>query len=183
MYGRPRWSKEYGRSLITDEESHYLVSSLMLMATRPFFLALVPTCLRSGLSICKALKRLLPRYSQTLYQRFLPRLNSLTSRATEVTNLNAQIELMTGFVLLLQLVTGYQSFMGVLLFWQYLRFRYMLSSYSRQAFAQLRMTLDGWLLGPNTYAPRFVGMLYEKFKGLLAVMTDMQRQQSPCTVM
>jgi len=174
MHGRPRWSKEYGRVLVLDEEFFYFFAALLLLLTRPFFLGIVPTCTRSVLALCKALKRILSVYAPSLASRAMDQLNRVTSKTVDIIRFNASIEMMTGFVLLLQLFTGYQVFVSVLMYWQYLRFRYMMSNNSKMAFASLRTTLEQYLLHPK--CPSIIQFIYTKFKSALESLVNPHQQ-------
>jgi len=183
--GRPRFTKEYGREFMMEEETHFIFAAFILLSTQPFFVGLIPYGLRSVLWSSRAFKRLISAYIPSFGGRILPLLSTVTSNATQIVNFNASLEMMIGFLFIFQAFTGGQSFLAVMMWWQYLRMRYMMSQYTKHSFASLRATLDRVLLGPGTYCPRPLGSLYEKVKGFLSGMTDpsLAQQRSMCTIM
>jgi len=183
--GRPRFSKEYGKSFMMEEESHFIFAAFILLSAQPFFVGLIPYGLRAVLWSSRALKRLISTYIPAVGGRVLPLLSKVTDNASHIVNFNASLEMMIGFVFIFQAITGSQSFLTVMIWWQYLRMRYMMSPHTKFSFFSLRVTLDKALLGEGTYCPRFIGSLYEKLKSFLTAMTDpsQAQQRSMCVVM
>jgi hypothetical protein len=69
----------------------------------------------------------------------------------------------------------------VILFSQFLRFRYHLSTYTRKTFTELRVKLDGLLLPPNAdpRIPAVVPQAYNMAKGMITKFGNSIVQQQP----
>lgn len=71
--------------------------------------------------------------------------------------------------------------MPFILFAQFLRFRYHLSTYTRQTFTELRVKFDGILLGPQAdpRIPAIVPKAYTMIKGYIIKFGNSIVQQQP----
>lgn len=68
------------------------------------------------------------------------------------------------------------------MFAQFLRFRYHLSTYTRQTFTELRVKMDQMLLPPTAHAriPPVVAKVYNMAKGMITKFGDsIVQQQAP----
>jgi len=150
----------------------------------PFLMGLLPIVSRSVLFIAHSLNVILSQRLPSLHGRLRGRLQQITSNGKQIWSYNAMLEVATGMALLVQLFLPIRNILLTLMFWQYLRLRYMVSADSRFAFGRLKSFLDQKILGPTSYCPRFVGNLYTKLCSFISSMTDMtQQQQRPsCTI-
>lgn len=73
------------------------------------------------------------------------------------------------------------NFLPVVLFSQFLRFRYHLSTYTRQTFTELRVKMDSLLLPPSADAriPSAVPKVYIMIKGMITKFGNSIVQPQP----
>lgn len=151
---------------------------------------LVPFVVRSALFVAGGLKQLLPNRAPRLYGMVSKYLDLLVSKYSYLYSMNALLEVMAGFVLVLNLFTPARNLMLLFGYWQYLRIRFMLSEESKRAWGQVRARVDGWMA--YTMVPAAVKGLYEKLKETMHQYTDQElmAQQaaqpglmSKCTIM
>ena len=148
QHGRPRWNSEYGRVMFMDEQAHFFFLSIVLINATPSFILLLPFVSRSLLFVCGGLKQILPKASPKAYALVSGPIEKVVSMYSYIFATNALLEVIAGFVVILQIVTPSRNLMLVLGLWQYLRIRYMLSDDSKKAFNTVRVRLDGWVAHP-----------------------------------
>eukprot|EP00474_Spongospora_subterranea_P010773 CRZ11231.1 hypothetical protein [Spongospora subterranea] len=145
---------------------------------------------RSSLFVASSLDNaILPMYSPTLHAKASPFLNMVIIRKFALCNWLATVDLAIGFVFLFELLSSSRQLLVLMIFWQYLRIRYMFSSAGRQAFQRLGATLDSWLL--SSRSPAIVQTAYRKVQSYAYSLVDpeqaktrqSQYQNSRCNVM
>jgi hypothetical protein len=184
-YGRPRFSREYAQQAMMDEKGQLAMLACVLLGARPILVGVLPSAMRSTLTLCQWLHK-----NANLVPSFLrAHIAKVVSAEHQLKTWCGSLEMVTGFLFIFQVFTGYQSILTVFLYWQTLRMRYMLSPYLRTAFSALRTTTDRLMLGPGTYAPAIVGRLYSKLVSLLsnlvdpAVQAQAEQSASRCSIM
>lgn len=133
---------------------------------------LLPFFSRSVLFVCGGLKQVLPSRAPRIYNAISKYLELAVARYAEVYSMNALIEVMAGFSLIINLLTPQRNFMMLMGYWQYLRIRYMLSADSKRAFGIVRAKLDGWI--SHSACPAVVRNGYAKLLDILAQYTDQE---------
>jgi len=185
-HGLPRWSADYGRALLFDEESHYFLFDLILLFSSPFLFALVPILVRSLLFICRALQQIGPMWVPSLYSRHSSAVDQFVLRSGDVAVFCSTIEIYSGLLLLGMLITPARNFLLLFFFWNYLKMRYLASASSRVAFGAVRARFDQALLGPGTYCPRVIAAVYQRVVQFMEGQVDPQQPQAQsgrCVVM
>jgi hypothetical protein len=73
------------------------------------------------------------------------------------------------------------NFLPIILFSQFLRFRYHLSTYTRQTFTELRVRLDSLILPPSAdpRIPAVVPQVYKMAKNMITKFGNSIVQQQP----
>jgi len=187
-HGRPRFNKHYGQSVVMDETSHFLFVCVILFSSRPFFLALVPVASRAALFLSRGLTYALsPRPASAtpspLAKLLLPLLERVTSRFSDIWQFNAQMEVWTGLLLIINLVSSERNLLLLFIYWQYLRMRHMLSPHSRAAFTALGASID-------QYCPGALKPIVGKVQAFLSNQVRVPRNaeeakamQPSCTIM
>jgi len=181
-YGRPKMSREYGQTLLQDDGSQFIMYAGIMNASVPMLLSLLPLAARSGVFICRAFDVVLPQYVPSIYSRLKPYNRKVTERAGEIYHWIATMEVFIGITLIIQLFMSTRNVLLTFLFWQYLRFRYQVSSDLKYAFGSIRMSLDEKILH-NSRCPAFIGTIYSKIVAFLGSQADPQQQRSMCAIM
>jgi hypothetical protein len=74
--------------------------------------------------------------------------------------MKATCEVYAGIASILFIFIGNAPFIFPLLYWQFLRLKYMVNGYTKLAFGQIRMSGDGLMAS----CPSVIGMVWEKIK-------------------
>lgn len=175
--GMIKFNKEYLRSIAFDEEAHYLIGAFLLLISAPNIMANLPQACRSALFIATSVQLFLPTMIPMLWGVAGPMITRFVSKRAEVYSFCSSMEVMTVFVLMFELLTPARNFMLVLMYWQYLRLRYMLSFGTKQAFASVNSQLNLWLC-ESSWCPKAVGSLYTKLATYIHSYVDPHQNQS-----
>lgn len=166
-YGIPKWSMYYWQPVALDDDLHSVVYCLLLLMFPDGTATQLPIILGAICWIASAAQRF--PSTQALARRV-----DIYSLAT----LKCDCEVALGVFAVVSITTPGGSFVFALIFWQFLRMKYMMSALTKTSFAKLRMHGDA-LLGGG-----FLGGIWEKVKrfGNYMVSTE-QGQGSGCSVM
>lgn len=101
----------------------------------------------------------------------------------------ASTEVLTGFMLILELLLPSRNFLVCIMYWQFMRARYMTETqkpYSNKvlvkAFGAMRQQLDGVFL--HARCPGFVQRAYGKMQAFFTRMVDpVQASEQKCSIM
>jgi len=186
-HGIPKLEKAYWLDMLKNNEAHFILSALLCMMSRPFFLGIAGHGMRSALFIAKGMQDLIqrgPRMFAMLNQPLITEnLNKLLNLRPKVYDLVASMEVIIGFMLVIEMLTPGRNIFMLFAWWQYLRTRYVLSNDTQNAFAQIRYKLDEWLLD-SSWCPTIVGTVYSKIKSFLASSASPEAANlSSCSVM
>lgn len=175
-------AKVYAMLVAMSNEFHYITTAGLFLTSRPFFLCNLPQAIRSVQAICQFFITTLPS-------------NPLSAVASKVLRQDldsfcASLEVLIGFVLLIELLLPTRNFLICIMYWQFMRARYMTEMqkpYSTKflvnAFGMVKEQLDGMFL-QSRFIPTIVGKGYSKAQSVLANMVDpVQASQSKCSVM
>lgn len=161
---------DYWRPVATDDDMHSVVYCLLLLMIFPDGLATqIPILLGAACWIASGTARIdkipaLQRYARSV---------NIYSLAA----LKSDSEVGLGIFSLLSIAMPNGSFVLALLYWQFLRMKYMLSTLTQSSFAKLRMHGDA-LLGGG-----MLGTLWDKLKRFGGHMVSAEQGQSSCSVM
>jgi hypothetical protein len=97
-------------------------------------------------------------------------LSKVESRKSEILQWIAQIEVFMAIGMLIALLTPSRQILSTFVFGQYIRVRYSLSGYTKQAFSGIRRFLDSWLLSPRS--PAILQSIYLKICNFLSRLGD-----------
>lgn len=175
LYGRPQFTKEFAARIVPDYWTSVLVSSLILHFANPFLAGLVGPCVRGAFHFSVAAPVVFPQLAGQ------PQLAAVRSKKEHVEGLMLSMEVTLGFVLLFGLLSPPRDFLVVLLYWNFLRMRYMLNEKIQATFAAIRQKLDGVLLPVPV-----LGAVYSRVRDFLSKQVDtnqLQQQSSRCSIM
>ncbi|OQR88005.1 hypothetical protein ACHHYP_07713 [Achlya hypogyna] len=209
-HGKPQLNASYAQRVVTDPTTQALMFCLLFWFSNPYSIALLPIALNEGVHFASFLGSLLLALGSTAGTRFMatvadPLLPYFMGPATAWHTLNnhgkwaalyhrtpqvvANLDVGIGLCLILELLTPARNFMLLLVYWQLLRIRYMISPQLKNAFSQLDATLA--MLVHHPRAPAVLATGYAKLKDLLANMVKMPTQEEAaqartmpkCTIM
>ncbi|ORX55572.1 hypothetical protein DM01DRAFT_1334965 [Hesseltinella vesiculosa] len=191
-HGKPQLTQAYAMRLFSDENMQYLILSLFWFVSKPVEVSLIPF---ATFSLFHALGYVRQNIIPVMFP--VPR-SSNNSPATWQANTQQRIKAWTGdnystamrfvataevTIIMPWLILGLFKlrFMPIFLYSHFLRIRYHMSTYSRQAFAELRQTLDHTLLPPtaNPRIPAAVSQAYTTIKAMAIKFTEAAVQQAP----
>jgi len=185
-HGLPKFQKLYWVEVAKNNETHFIVAALLTLMSRRFFLGVAGHAMRSSLFLATGIQDLIQRGPRILSPLntpfFMGNLRKLIDLRTKIYELIACMEVITGFMLLIEMLTPARNLFLLFAWWQYLRTRYVLSYDTKNAFGQIRMTLDQWLLH-STWCPSIIGSIYTKIKSFCIQAASPEAHQSRCTIM
>jgi len=175
-------AKVYAMLVAMSNEFHHVTTAALFLTSRPFFLCNLPQAIRSVQAISNFFLTVMPSTP----------LGKVATRVLrqDLDGFCASIEVLTGFLLLVELLFPTRNFLICLMYWQFMRARYMTemqkpysTKFIVKAFGTVKEQLDGVFL-QSRYVPGVVGRVYAKVQSTLANMVDpVQASQSKCSVM
>ncbi|KAJ0404904.1 hypothetical protein ATCC90586_001012 [Pythium insidiosum] len=208
-HGVPKWQAAYAQRLVLDPTSQALFYCLVFFVSAPYGLAMVPVWLLemvhwvaylgnllvvlrvadSPLVAALTTKALLPLTAAIISEPALPSLPTQSKWAKvyhRMPQVAATVEVAIGLAIAFELLTPARNFLLVMLYWQLLRVRYMISPPLQDAFRRLNASILSITSHPR--CPPVVGRLYSKIRSFATSMTDVAQQQqaaagSRCSVM
>jgi stress-induced-phosphoprotein 1 len=207
--GTPQFNAQWASRLAMEPASHACFYSFIWIAARhPHLLAVLPVLLNEIIWFADYAKKLLNVMAPGLLGTAgglvgmvlpmainEPEWSTLTETQKwavankKLPELSAQVEVAVGFMLILELVTPFSNVLGLGIYWQYLRVRYMIDEHStghiRRAFARVNGTIDPYL----SKVPG-CSFVWGKIKGLCASMVELPKpgesalpSMPKCTIM
>jgi len=183
--GRPKMNADYAREVMCHSDANRFFSAGVFHLARPFVLGAAPQVVQSAMWLAHWAKRRLPALQPALWSMGEQKIVYLTSHSLQATELIGTFEVITGVMLVIELLTPNRNMIVLFLHWQLLRMRYMLQvlnphPYATKetitAFASVRQRLDVLFFG--AYCPAVVGRLYTKVVGFMASFVDPHAQKA-----
>ncbi|RLN62231.1 hypothetical protein BBP00_00004912 [Phytophthora kernoviae] len=197
-HGVPKWQASYAQRLLLDPAAQAFFFCLVFWVSEPHGMALMPVFLlemvhffsyltsllqvlglaESPLVTLVANKALVPLTARIISDPSWPALATKAKWAklyTRMPQVAANIEVVIGVALILELLTPSRNFLLLMLYWQVLRVRYMISPQLQEAFRILHMTILTVVNHPR--CPAVLASVYGKIHTFAAKMADPQQQQ------
>ncbi|ORZ15097.1 hypothetical protein BCR42DRAFT_416401 [Absidia repens] len=194
-HGFPKFNTAYGQRLVMDENVQYFLLALYNFFSDPIEVTLIPFV---TFSIFHALGYTRTNIIPTVFPSPQQPTSSSTPAPTWQSNTQQTIKSWTEknyssamrfvataevTIIMPRLLLGLfrLRIVPVVLFAQFLRFRFHFSTYTRQAFTQLRANLDHSLLPPtaNPRVPAFVSRFYATAKEMVISFGESVVQRQP----
>ncbi|RHY58915.1 hypothetical protein DYB26_004565 [Aphanomyces astaci] len=190
-HGTPKLNQAYAQRLIMDPATQSLLFALLFWFSTPYGLALFPVVANELVHFASFAGSLLlavnSSLGSTLETHVFDRVMPFVVWAAvyhRVPSLVATLEVAIGLSLILELLTPNRNFMLLLVYWQLLRIRYMISPQLKNAFADLDRVVTTAAFHPRS--PPIVGTAYSKLKDMLAKMVAVpepgQQQAAPSSM-
>lgn len=206
-HGRPQLNQQYAMQLAMDPTSHYVFFCIIFLGSHSYLFAFFPILIGDVVHLAYFSSQLLQRSQPRITRKLATQVNPLMVRVTgrtdwpnldekgkwtaiynRVPQLSANSELSLGMILLVQLLLPSRNFFVCLLYWQFLRLRYMLSNEIKVAFSLLNTRIMRLISHPS--CPAVVRTVYGKvqtFCGGMVKVPDANSQQQAaaprCTIM
>ena len=170
-YGSPQRTKAYWLPVLRDDALHTMIFCLIYMYYTGRVVVHVPVAVAAAIWCISGLSC-----------EEIPSIVRLWARKVEKPKwvlLKQDIEVAIGVYLTLSVLTPWGSILETILYWQYLRIKYVLSPYLQVSFHNLKHFLDPLLAGRMV-----VGTAWAKVQQFGAYMVSTERKQaSTCSVM
>eukprot|EP00126_Sphaerothecum_destruens_P000292 Sdes_comp10343_c0_seq1m1989 len=157
--GNVRFSREYLQRLYANESFHYLLLCVLFLTAHPLTAVLVPLLIYSSAHASTFVVNL-ARISLSQPARIVNFFEKIEPYRFQAASFAAMAEIFVFLILFFQLFYGQSGFMMLFMYGQFLRGRYLLSSFSRTAFYTIHTETEKLLMHP--YCPVAVRNLYSK---------------------
>lgn len=131
--GRPRFNMQYAQVMFMDEHLHILMVHLLLMIDRLNQFCILPFYLTAILNIFDCFR---------FYSIFKTLSNKIINKRVTLCELRANSEVLIGFILIIGIFFGVNSFLLPIFYWQFLRFKYIFNSDTSLAFGRLNNSIN-----------------------------------------
>ncbi|KAK1941177.1 Stress-induced-phosphoprotein 1 [Phytophthora citrophthora] len=197
-HGAPKWSAAYAQRLLLDPAAQIFFFCLVFWVSAPHGMALMPIFLLemvhyfsymqsllqmigladSSLVTLVSSKALVPLTALIISDPSFPALATRAKWAklyTRMPQVAANLDVAIGVALILEMLTPARNFLLLVLYWQVLRVRYMISPQLQEAFRSLHATILTLVNHPR--CPAVVGSVYGKIHAFAVKMGDAAAQQ------
>jgi hypothetical protein len=176
-HGMPKFNKAYVQKMVFDENLQMLpYIGVVAVAGGQTMVLYMPLLIHGFLEVSPLFKEILDRNPSAplISASFLKPhiLNGVALRA-QYQELEADTEVYLGIYLIAVFFIGWSSFLTIIMFWQIMRVRYMMSANSKAAFRRIDKKITGLTSHPR--CPSIVGTLYLKLRGFLSSMADLEQ--------
>ncbi|POM60779.1 Transmembrane protein [Phytophthora palmivora] len=197
-HGAPKWNAAYAQRLLLDPAAQVFFFCLVFWVSAPHGMAVMPVFLLEMVhyfaylqSLLQVLgladsavvtlvtsKALVPLTALIISEPSFPTLATRAKWAklyTRTPQVAANIDVAIGVALILEMLTPSRNFLLLVLYWQVLRVRYMISPQLQEAFRSLHTTILTLVNHPR--CPAVVGTVYGKIHAFAVKMGDAAAQQ------
>lgn len=176
-HGMPKFNKEYLQKMIFDENLQMLpYIGVVAVAGSQTMVLYMPLLIHGYLEVSPLFKEILDRNPSAplISAGFLkPHILNGVAHRSQYQELEADTEVYLGIYLIAVLFLGWSSFLTIIMFWQIMRVRYMMSAHSKAAFRRIDQKITGFTGHPR--CPSIVRTLYLKLRGFLSSMADLEQ--------
>lgn len=155
--GKPRFSIEYVQVLFLDEHFQLLLYSVLFMIDRLNIFTLIPLMITATLDMSEIV-----RSNQRFLKMLKPLSDKIAKNRVQLATTRSNVEIGVGFVLVVGIFLGLNSFFLPMFYWQYLRFKYIVNEDIKLSFGKMNRFLEGVKNKPNT--PGFVRFILGKIQ-------------------
>ena len=155
--GTPKFNMAFLQILFNENYFQQLVYTFLLLIDRLNIFTLFPIVITSVITVCIFIRRYLSNYHKlTYYANYV-----MNNRATLI-RISSRLELATGFLLILGYFIGTNSFLLPILYWQYIRFKYILNQELKDSFSELNQYIE--YIKQNPSCPEICKFLLTKLQ-------------------
>eukprot|EP00357_Protocruzia_adherens_P003086 CAMPEP_0115045930 /NCGR_PEP_ID=MMETSP0216-20121206/48463_1 /TAXON_ID=223996 /ORGANISM="Protocruzia adherens, Strain Boccale" /LENGTH=309 /DNA_ID=CAMNT_0002428947 /DNA_START=41 /DNA_END=970 /DNA_ORIENTATION=+ len=175
--GAPTFSKQYFALVVMNHNMHGLFYCLIFEFMIPNRLvALVPLAITAVLGMADFFL-----FARNIAPIVTPMMQKVVAKRAVLKQNRGFLEIGMGFYFLIGIFIGSSNLFAALIFWQFLRLKYMCQDPDTvTGFAYVRMKGDALLASPNS--PSILRTIWEKLKSLAFSMSDAQSGRGGCTI-
>jgi len=177
-HGIPKFNKEFVQKIIFDENLQMLpYLGVVAMAGSANFILYTPLIIHGYLEVSPLFKDILARkpnapiISMTTFKDYIEK---GVAHKAQLIELKSDIEIYIGLYLIAVWFVGWSSLITILMYWQIMRVRCMMSAHSQAAFRRIDQKIKGYLGHPR--CPSIVRGVYLKLTGFLGGMAEMEQK-------
>ena len=165
----PKFSKEYGIKLITNEfaQNLFYIVPFMFFPGSKHLIYYFPLAIHFYLGACQYVFMKQP----ALYSLFKGIIDFIRRNDRIIKVQRAKLEVLEIAFILILTIAGKSSLVLVLLYGNFIRIKYMLNEFTKIACAEMNQWLDK--ITNNPACPGIVKLLVQKFRGLCGYLTKM----------
>lgn len=171
--GIPKFNKEYLQKIMLDDNFQmvfYLLSvSVSMTPNFIIYSPLVLTAVIEGADSAKVLLERNPRFP--FVSMFKENINKAVQFKAQFYELRSDIEIYVGIYTIVGIFFGFTSFMSIIIYWQLMRIRYLMSYNMQGAFRRLDLKIQGYTNNPSF--PALLRIVYHKIREVMLSMGDM----------
>jgi hypothetical protein len=127
--GKPSFTINYAQLIFLDEHFQLMLYAILLLIDRFNYFTLLPIILTAVLNISEFIKS-----KGAMFRVLLPYANKVINKRVEIAEIRSNIEIGIGFLLVLGIIFGTNSFFLPIFYWQYLRFKYIVNEDTKRTF-------------------------------------------------
>ena len=172
-HGMPKLSKEYWARCLPDENLHCILFCFLYLFFDQASIWFIPEGIMAA--ICVANMAIFYPTLPSFVENYASKIRTMEYH---LLGMKAQAEIFAGIFAIIMVFIGGISLIFPMLYWQFLRVKYMVNPYTKAAFTQLRISGDD----ATANWPSF-RWAWDKIKGFMEYMGSAHERQSSCSVM
>ncbi|CDW87014.1 secy-independent transporter protein [Stylonychia lemnae] len=170
-HGYPKFSQEYLQRVAFDDNFHMITYVGTLTMSSGSLIMYVPLILSAFLEISPSGKKFIEQYQRIPFvSYFKDTFDKGVTLKSQFIEMRSDFEVYIGLYLIVVWFIGWSNFLQIIIYWQLMRVRYMMSANLQAAFRRLDTKISGYLQSPSV--PEVVRTVYIKMKSFLAGMAE-----------
>jgi len=163
--GMPTFSREWAQRATTNDNSHYLLITLVMANSFPVTLMLIPVTIYSFFQTIFYVRNLLQDIGSPFSRTVIGYIDKAETYWTRALLFGAQFEVMVMITLILNLFTGQVDLLLMLAYYNFLKYRYIFSSNTRLVMGLFASKLDSLFHHPS--CPAVLGNVWDRIRAWL----------------
>jgi len=135
--GLPNLNMVFLQTLFNENYFQQFIYTFLLLIDKINLFTLFPIIITSVITVCIFIRRYLTNYNRLIFYANIV----MNNRATLI-RMSSRLELATGFLLIIGYFIGINSFLLPILYWQYIRFKYILNQELKDSFSELNQYIE-----------------------------------------
>ncbi|CAK8684209.1 transmembrane protein 33-like [Clavelina lepadiformis] len=172
-----RFSRHHLALLLQEDSAHYLIYSLIFLASHPITIALMPVAVFALLHACSFTRQMLDMHGPNSYFMARKLINHVAKHQATLFRFIALNEVLVLPTICVMLIMGRAAIFAPFLYYKFVQYRYLSkrNPYSRIIFYELRLALEHMSRSPN--CPAFLGSLVARVIIIVTKLAPSIQQQ------
>ena len=137
-----KFSMEFAQILFLDEHFQLLLYSLLFMIERFNYFVLLPLLVTAILNLSYFISKYGSTLPTAITNSIKPYSEKILAKRVELAKARSNIEIAIGFLLVIGILFGINSFLTPIFYWQYMRFKYIVNEDIKAAFTRLNQFIN-----------------------------------------